>query len=433
MQKRHIRKAIYAVSVAAFLIGAQSAAAETIRMWTFLDPSGKSGRAVALKQMIASFEAANPGDKVQVEPQVWQQMGDKFLAANQTGTAPDVIWTVVPRLPGTVDSGALANLDELFMKDWSAEELADVNDAYYQYKAKEGAHYQMTGSRSVFGQCYRADLLEKAGIDPNDLQSWDAFIAAAQKMQAKDANGNQTIWGFAQSFVANGDPANHGISTIVQLNGHAFNDDGKPDWANEAGVKAVQLYVDMVHKYKITPPEAVSMASDDVYDQFTAGRAVFARCSSARVTRLGAALGDKGSIGYMPTPSFVPGEWSPTEVSGWTMGVWSKSENKELAGEFVKFMTNKAADELWVKVGGQVPMRQSTLKANADFFALPENAHMVVIADTLKNSSWFPPDNAVAGKNNYFLEAVQEAVTNNVPPMEALETAEKAYIRANRL
>jgi multiple sugar transport system substrate-binding protein len=252
-------------------------------------------------------------------------------------------------------------------------------------------------------------------------------------MQETDAAGNVIVWGYAQSFVANGDPAIVGMSTVVQENGKAFEDDGKPAWANAAGVKGVQLYADMVGKYHITPAESVSMVQDDVYDQFSAGRAVFARCSSARVQRLMDALGDKGRVGFMPTPSFVPGKWLPTEVSGWTMGVWVNSTKAELAGALVDFMSNAEADNLWVRLGGQVPMRQSTIRENIDIFGKPENAYLVVIAETLRDSSWFPPDNAVAGKNDYFLEAVQDAITNKTPPLEALQKAEQAYIRANRL
>lgn len=402
-------------------------------MWTFLDPKGKSGREIALNQMIASFEAAHPGVTVVTELQVWQQLSEKFLAAHQTGTAPDVIWTVLPRLPAAVASGSLANLNKLFMKDWKAGDLADVDDPFFQYKATPDVHFVMTGSRSVFGECYRADLLEKAGIKPGDLQSWNAFIAAAQKMQQTDTSGRVTVWGYAQSLVANGDPAIVGMSTIVQENGKAFAEDGKPLWANDAGVKGVKFYVDMINTHKITPPDAVSMVQDDVYDQFSAGRAVFARCSSARVQRMGETLGDKGRVGFMPTPSFAPGQWLPTEVSGWTMGVWEKSNKKELAGKLVDFMSNGPADDIWVKVGGQVPMRKSTIAKNPGIFKDPKNVYLESIADTLRTSSWFPPDNAVAGKNNFFLEAVQDAIINKTSPLEALRKVERNYIRTNRL
>jgi multiple sugar transport system substrate-binding protein len=41
-----------------------SAAQVTIRVWTFLNPNGQTGREKALKQIITGFEAANPEIKV---------------------------------------------------------------------------------------------------------------------------------------------------------------------------------------------------------------------------------------------------------------------------------------------------------------------------------------------------------------------------------
>ena len=47
---------------------------QTVRMWTFLDPEADNGRSKALKQMIETFEAENPGIKIVLETQDWEQM-----------------------------------------------------------------------------------------------------------------------------------------------------------------------------------------------------------------------------------------------------------------------------------------------------------------------------------------------------------------------
>src|SRR4051812_21040834 len=64
---------------------AQGGPQTTIRMWTFLNPAGTSPREVALADIIAQFERANPDIKIAVEPQVWDQMSPKFLAAARAG------------------------------------------------------------------------------------------------------------------------------------------------------------------------------------------------------------------------------------------------------------------------------------------------------------------------------------------------------------
>src|SRR5690606_2137828 len=107
---------------------AENAMAQTIRMWTFLNPEGKTGRELVLKKLITGFEAANPGVKIQVEPQVFQQMSDKFFAAHQTKTAPDVIWVHSTRVIDAIKLGSIANLNELIFNKWPKEEIDDIDD-----------------------------------------------------------------------------------------------------------------------------------------------------------------------------------------------------------------------------------------------------------------------------------------------------------------
>lgn len=94
---------------------------QTVRMWTFLDPEADNGRAKALKQMIETFEAENPGIKIVVEPQDWEQMTPKFFAAHAAGNAPDIIWCIMDEMGAALDLGALEPLENLFLKDWTDE------------------------------------------------------------------------------------------------------------------------------------------------------------------------------------------------------------------------------------------------------------------------------------------------------------------------
>ena len=78
----------------------------TIRMWTFLDPTNTSnGRSIALQKMIDRFEEENPGVKVVVEPQQWDTMTGKFMAAATTGEAPDIMWCARDELFGVLNAG----------------------------------------------------------------------------------------------------------------------------------------------------------------------------------------------------------------------------------------------------------------------------------------------------------------------------------------
>jgi multiple sugar transport system substrate-binding protein len=416
----------------ALTLVAQAATAQTVRVWSFLDPvSGKDPREKVLKILIDRFEAQNPGVKIVVEPQVWQQMSDKFFAAHQTGTAPDIIWVHSSKLESAVKLGALANFNDLFLKNWSKQDIADVDGVFWRHGASANAHYQFFHSRSTAGQFYRIDWFKEAGIDPNSLTTWDKFIAAAQKLTVKDASGNVTRWGYGMGFATEAAFNPVVFAVILDKDKKAFDDKGRAVWATPAGIEGMNLQVDMIRKHKITPDTAVSMRSDDLYDQFNAGRMAIVRGSAARIPRAMAALGAE-KVGYLPTPSFTEGKASPTEVLGWCIAVWSKSPNKEMAGKFVEYMSSKEADTMWVMQGGVVPIRKSTVTDNPAYFADPKNAYLVTIAKEMTEAGWIAPEGVGAGWNEELNRAAQDVLTNNTDPKAALQKAEAAFNRANR-
>ena len=408
-----------------------TALAETVRMWTFLNPDGKAGREQVLKTLIANFEAAHPGTKIEVEPQNYQTMVDKFYAAHQTKTAPDVMFIYTSRLFDGIKIGAFANLNELFVKNWSAEDVADVDGAFWRYGATPTARYQVTISPTVICQFYRTDLFAEAGIDPKSLNTWEKLIDAAQKLTTRDAAGTVARWGFGQSFIGAQPIAPIVFSTILDMDGALFDKNLRAKWSTPGGIKGLQMQVDMMRKYKVTPESATNMVADDLFDQFNGGRYAIIRGSA---TRIGTAMGilGPGKVGCLPTPSFTEGKRSPVEVAGWSLVVWSGSKVKDIAGKWVEYMSSREADTLWSTKAGIMPIRKSTVAANAEFFADPKNAYLVDVAADSRENGWLPPEDAASGFDEGLNSALQNVMTNGIDPKVALERAEAAYNRANR-
>lgn len=121
---------------------------QVVRMWTFLDPAAADGRGKALGEIIQNFETENPNIKIVVEPQDWEQMTPKFFAAHAAGNAPDIIWCIMDEMGAALDLGALEPLENLFLKDWSEEEIADIDDSFFNFGTRDGLHYQITHSRN---------------------------------------------------------------------------------------------------------------------------------------------------------------------------------------------------------------------------------------------------------------------------------------------
>ena len=429
---RRLPKLVLATLATMALLWSTAIAQDTVRMWTFLNPEGTAPREVALAQIIEDFEAANPDITIEVEQQVWDQMTPKFLAAHSAGNAPDIIWISTDLLGDVIDSGSVADLNDLFIHDWSDERRADITDSYYNLCNVDGAQYCLFTSRNYIGVLYRKDIFEEAGLDAAAIRTWEDFRAAAEALTATDANGNVTRWGFGQQFSPDFPDPQMYVPLVLEQQGDIFNPDGTPAWATEAGVAAMTEMTSYVSDAGPTPPAAVNYSAEDLYEQFAAGRMAMITGASVRVSTMQQQVGVE-NVGFMLWPSSDGESNAPSAALGWGVGVWSGSEVAASAGKFVDYMTGPEADALWVEVGGQIPMRQSTIEAMADFFSQPANEYVVAAANGITHNSWVAPIAfPIGGYRQDLNQAAQDVVLNGVDPAKALEDAEADFIRRNQ-
>lgn len=431
-RKRGLLLALAVTILLAGLVSDDVFAQTTVRMWTFLNPNGSSPREVALREIIDRFEAQNPDIRIVVEPQVWDQMGPKFLAAHAAGNAPDVIWVVQDMLGATIEANALADLNELFIKDWSDEFREDITDSLWWTCAIDGGHYCIYTSRNYIGLMYRKDYFEEQGISPEDIQTWDDLLEAAQKLTVRDANGNVIRWGLGMQFAtAQADPQIM-VPMVLERQGNLFDDDGRALFATEAGIDALQMQIDMVNKYGVTPRAAIDWSAEDLYEQFAAGRLAMINAAVVRTSGMQEQIG-KEKVDFMLWPGVEPGRRAPGVLISWAVGVWEKSRVKEAAGRFVEYMTGPEADRVWVELGGQIPMRKSTIAAMPEFFSRPENQFLLRAAEGIANAGWVPPiAYDISGWRQDLNQAMQDAIVRGMSAKEALERAANRFNSRHR-
>jgi multiple sugar transport system substrate-binding protein len=398
-----------------------------IRMWTFLNPTGTSGREVALKQIISNFEAKNPNIKVVVEPQTWDVMTGKFFAADKAGNAPDVMWVLQDELGSAIKLGTLEPFENLFLKNWTAEEIADVDDGFWKMGVTDGKHYQASLSRNYFGIIYREDLFKEKGIAIP--KTWDELIAAGKKLTEVDSKSGLQRYGLGLALSVDKADAQIATGAILAEQGTLFTNDGKANWNNDVVKKAMNLQLDMIRTHKITPQTALTTTPEDLYKDFDAGKYAMIMGAGTRVAKLQAeATFAPESVQMMLLPSFDGSKNSATPISGWSVGVWSKSQHKEAAGKLVEYMINSESDKLWVTVGGQVPVRKSTRNNEAEFLKQSKNKFLEVMADGFDNAGWpQPTEFAISGWRIDLNTVAQDVLANGLTLDSALEKAEKAF------
>lgn len=401
--------------------------AQNIRMWTFLDPTASGGRQSALKQTIEKFQADNPGVTVTVEPQQWDLLASKFLAAAQAGNAPDITWVDHPNLGAVLQQGAFEPLENMFLDDWTPEQFADIDSTATAAGATDDTHYQFTLSQNFFGIIYRKDLFAAAGIE--QPKTWDELIAAAKALTGKDETTGIDRYGLGFALALDKADPNIATAALLDQQGDLFNDDGTANWANAAGKKAFQLELDMITKYGVTPSSVLTNTTEDVYNDFLAGKYAMINGAGVRVATLQAsATFGADNVGFMEYPSFSGAEPSPSPISGWAVGVWSGSQHKAAAGKFLEALVSPEADALWVGLGGQVPVLKSTIEAQTAFFSVPRNAYLTTMADGIANAAWpqptaFPISGWIPDMN----QVMQDVLANGKSLDDALASAEAAF------
>jgi multiple sugar transport system substrate-binding protein len=211
---------------------------------------------------------------------------------------------------------------------------------------------------------YRKDVLEKHGLKPPaTLDDLVAGIKAvndpADKLYGWSARGQRgsgmNVWRWTPFF--------RGL-------GGEWLADGKPAFNSEAGVKATELYVDLM---KYAPPGVGTFNWSDSVEAFRGGQVAYLIESDV----FGPWMEDpdkstvRGKVGYAPPPE-------PLGSAGWAHGfavskIGAKDDcTRMVAGDFVGWATSKEmeAHRLADGVASDIG-RQSTLKSDAFHKAVP--------------------------------------------------------------
>lgn len=391
-----------------------------ITMWTFLDPANTSnGRSVALAQMIEEFETENPGITVKVEPQDYSTMTAKFLAATATGDAPDLIWCARDELCGVLDAGALEPLENLFLSDWSEEEIADIADAYYNFGEREGKHYILALSKNAIVLYYRSDLLEAAGKEVPT--TWEEIVDVAQALTGNDEATGIKRYGLGQGFSGAGSDSPLLANYIIDKQGDLFGVDGTANWANDVGVEAMEWTASTI-ELGITPAESVNTTGEDMLVEFQSGKYGMICSGAVRVPTV------RDAVSFDPNTVQIAEVPGGCVLDGWFVGVWSGSEHKQEAGKFLEKMYAPESDLKWVELGGQAPVRKSTLEK----LTIDESTKYLEVMVEAFNNGWFVSNaQTFSGWKINLNECIQAVIGANTEPMDALKNAAEQFNTAN--
>ncbi|TDG00185.1 ABC transporter substrate-binding protein [Paenibacillus piri] len=290
-----------------------------------------------IKGALPEFEAAT-GMKVDIQgfsdTQLQQKLAVQFTSASES---PDV-FMFRPYMDKILyaKNGWTTPLDDYVKKDPNY----DFNDFVKSAVDENMANNKLMGIpifSDQFVMYYRKDILEKKGISvPKTL---DELKEAAKKVHdpANDLNG----------FVARGERN----ALVVGVSSYLFAEGGdfmKGDFTTGAtaavntpeAISGFQIYADLLKNY--APQGVLNMAWPQAAGIFAQGKAAFytevASVYQNVTDPKKSLISDK--VGFAMFPAGKNG-MKPFNVAAWSLGINSKTPNKDASWAFIQWATNK--------------------------------------------------------------------------------------------
>lgn len=303
-----------------------------------------------VNSLAASFEAARPNIKLQVEVFPFAQYFQKLTTAWAAGTGPDIAWIDVTVIPQYVQQGSIVPVED-FMSDADKKDLDDFypaprGDMTYKGKVQTIALHQSTEDI-----VYHQDLVEAAGITlPRSFEeswTWTQLLDAARKLTRRSGDSTET-WGFATHYT----PSMYSAQPFVaQHGGSVMNPDGTFSGALNSvpTVEAIDFYIGLFSKEKVAPIERIpDMFPNKKVALYLANPFVL-RDIQARFPAL--------KIGVAPTPK---DKASAVQSGGYHIGIPTTGKNHQQAWDVVKWFTSTDGAKTWIDKTGYMPARKST-------------------------------------------------------------------------
>jgi arabinosaccharide transport system substrate-binding protein len=302
-----------------------------LRMWTF-------GRVhyAAYKEVLPQFEASHPGVKVELELVHLQAVSSRLQAAFWANLdVPDLVETEINSV-GMFFRGPIEDIGFLDLTDRIHEEGIWDRTVHSRFApwSSRGRIFGLPHDVHPVGIAYRRDLFEEAGIEAEQLTTWDRFIEAGHKI-TRDLDGDGTKDRYMLEL---SDNTPEFFNTLMfQRGGNFFDVEGHLLMDSEQVLETLLFYVPLV-----TGPDkiATTLGEGQIFTQaLEQGYLASILCPDWRSRRLELDIPRlEGKMGLMPLPAVEPGGRRTSTWGGTMLGITKASEHPDLSWELALFL-----------------------------------------------------------------------------------------------
>ena len=316
-----------------------SAEAETVRFWYHFDNPENP-----MADLVAEFEAANPGITIEAENVPWNSYYDNLYTAIIGGNAPDAAMVKMFAQPRLIEMGALEPIGDR-IDAWDGK--ADILDNLFELtSAADGERYYLPVQYVVLYLYYRTDMFADAGLEPPTTcaEFRDAALALTQDT---DGDGQSDVYGFG--FRGGKGGHDHWASLVLPQAG------GFEGLTSEAGVAATQWVVDLFRTDEVFPPSAPNDGFQEIIGAFQSGITAMTVHHIGSSNGMVEALGD--NVSAVPVPECGGGHW--TAFGDESTAVFAASDVKDAAWAWISFLSSAGANATFNEATGQLPVTRS--------------------------------------------------------------------------
>lgn len=286
-------------------------------------------------------------------------------------------------------------------------------------------HGRNTIALPVYIDCgllyYRKDLLDQYG-EPVP-ETWEQALASAEKIQNEERKHNPQFYGFVwQGAQYEGLVCNF-VEFVSAFGGRIVDENGTITLNRPENIKAVQFMRDLIHKYKISPPNTFTeMKEEEGRMFFENGNALFERnWPYAWKLHESEQSPVKGKVGVTVLPKTQSGRHSAA-LGGWHIGISQYSDNREQAWELVKFIISYEVQKKLALNLGWNPGRK-------DIYDDPEVREKIPHIGVLKKAFQYAVARPAVPVYTQLSEIIQKyvnsAIADKISPSTALQEAQK--------
>lgn len=296
-------------------------------------------------QLIARFEAENPGVKVRWVDIPWAAMENKILTAVSAKTAPDVV-NLNPGFASQLASrNAWLELDSRVPESVRQQYLPNIwKDSTLNGKSF-GLPWYLTSRVTI----YNKDLLQKAGI--SQPPATYAELAQVAK-QIKDQTGKYAFF----VTVVPGD-SGEVLESFVQMGVELVDAQGKAAFNTPKGKAAFQYWVDF-YQQGLIPKEALTQGHRRAIELYQAGETALLSSGAEFMDTIA-----KNAPSIAKASAAAPqmtGETGKKNVAVMNIVIPRDTDNPDAALKFALFVTNSENQLAFAKAANVLP---STLEA----------------------------------------------------------------------